>query len=537
MPSTPTPSTPVPSMTPTDDPEVVLAAAEKGTTALNFVTGLMPEIVSLAVEVGNGNQGAARLLSKATAVANACNKTLALCHDVLAPCAAAVASCEDAITTVLLTHGDLTKMRVEIETNAGYHLEVGGFDPNLNGNGVNHKMTTHQFRHQFNDVPVVIAGIVSTEGGHPVTPLVNATLGAVHMKLDEPSCYGNGWHKYESVDWLAIHGGPHKTDQGVIFEVGKVDIKGPTWTQEVSFAQALGPSPVVIPTTNGQPAQFANMRISDVTDQGFKIHLEAAEKGKLYMEKFNSSTSVTVSWIAVPEGYGTIAGIDYTAQVTPKTISHKWTKFAFPHMKNPRVFGYGHDTANLRLRDQKDGSILLRDDRPAKCGFDNKTTAKFSAHLLVFEDTYEPPTPTPTEEPTAEPTLAPTEVPTTHSPSPSPSHTPTELPTPVPTTTPTEQPTETKLSDIKSHVLDKQEAEGAISILNRTETDTTVETKTHADCINEYNQCWADWWTHMETNFFACYRAKVSCTKAVAERVVASTPTPKTFTLWGRRRV
>merc|ERR1711998_556333 len=98
-----------------------------------------------------------------------------------------------------------------------------------------------------------------------------------------------------------------------------------------------------------------------------------------------------------------------------------------------------------------------RDDRPVKCGFDDKTTDKFSAHLLVFEDTYEPPTPTPTEEPTAVPTLAPTEVPTTHSPSPSPSHTPTEPPTPAPTTTPTEQPTETRLSDVESHVLDKQE--------------------------------------------------------------------------------
>ena len=93
--------------------------------------------------------------ASATAAMNACNRTLALCQDVLAPCAAAVASCEDAITTFQRTHGDLTKMLVKIElakidsdTKADYHLEVGGFDAKMNGNGVNHKMTTHNFRHQ-----------------------------------------------------------------------------------------------------------------------------------------------------------------------------------------------------------------------------------------------------------------------------------------------------------------------------------------------------------------------------------------------------
>jgi len=411
----------------------------------------------------------------------------------------------------------MSKRKLEIDTDRGYHLEVGGFSPKK-GNAVSHKASTHAFRHPYESPPVVIAGVVSFNGGHPVVPQVlNVTTGEVSMKLDEPACYDD-WHLPESADWLAIHSGPHKTDQGVIFEVGKQSIMGPDWNQ-ITFAQEFAVSPVVVPSVNGQPAEWTNLRIKDVNTKGFKIHLEAARKG----HKYSASGSVDVSWFAIPQGFGTISGIDYNAQVTKATISNKWTKFTFVNMNNPRIFAgvthNGGDTANLRLKDQTDGSILLRVDEPEKCGFDEHHPYHESAHLLVFEDTYVEPTQTPTEVPT---TLPPT----------------TDEPSFAPTQTPTETPTKKSvLSDTKTALWNQNEANGTIAILDAIK---TPKSKTEDDCHAEYSACSLDWWNHMSTDYFACSRAHTKCLDAVADKVADTDPSglpANLFSSWGRRRL
>jgi hypothetical protein len=262
------------------------------------------------------------------------------------------------------------------------HLEVGQFHPD-NKNGLNHKKTAHVFRHAFQTAPAVIAGVVSMNGGHPVVPEVaSISKTSMTMVLNEPSCYDQ-WHTLESADWLAVGEGLHTTDQGALFEVGSQTLKGGDW-KEVKFSRALSASPTVVPSINDKPSQWTNLRIKDVSRTGFKIHLEAEKPG----QEYPADASVKISWIAIPQGTGTISGMKYYAAVTAATITEKWTRVSFPKMTQPRIFaGVTHNgphTANLRLKDQTDSSVLLRMVEPEKCGFDGKHPGKESAHMLVI---------------------------------------------------------------------------------------------------------------------------------------------------------
>jgi hypothetical protein len=313
------------------------------------------------------------------------------------------------------------------------------------------------------------------------------------------------------MDWLAVSSGPHKTDQGVIFEVGETVLTGGSWNK-VTFQHTFASSPAVVPSVQGAPAQWANLRLKNVGVNGFEILLESAKKGTSYP----STASVKISYIAIPEGDGTIAGQDYAAKVTAAEITEKWSDYSFPKMSRPRVFaGVTHNgghTGNLRMKDQKDGSIAFRVDEPEKCGFDEIHPFAESAHIIVIQDSHIPPTATPTEAPTAEPTGTPTEVPTTKPPSPSPSASPTEVPSAEPTETPTEIPTVVSdgLSDTQSAAIDAGEAADSISIL---ESEGATGTKTAADCETEYQACAFNYpW-----NFAACGQAKRLCNLAVAQ--------------------
>jgi hypothetical protein len=370
------------------------------------------------------------------------------------------------------------------------HLEVGQFHP-ANKNGVDHKKTTHAFQHNYKTEPVVIAGVVSMNGGHPVVPqVVNVSKDAVTMRLDEPSCYDD-WHLPESADWLAIGKGLHKTDQGVAFEVGTQELKGGDW-QDVKFTHALASSPVVVPSINGQPAQWANLRIMSVSTSGFKIHLEAERPG----QKYPADASVKISWIAIPEGTGSINDIKYEAKVTAAIITEKWTKFSFPQITNARIFaGVTHNgghTATLRLKDQKDGSVMLRMDEPERCGFDEKHPYAESAHMLVIQDTNEPFV-TPTDVPTAVPTTTPTESPTTlppttDKPSFSPTATPTEEPTAVPTATPTEDPTQVATTTSYQSKANRTQGSVTVSLPQIVKTALHIRQEKKA-CMDDWNYC------------------------------------------------
>lgn len=508
------PTTLPPTATPTDDPIQVALVGAQATKKYEMAKSFMPEVVQIAGNISATQS--ADLSAPAEAATKVCESALLLCDkSELAPCEAAMTACQKSVEDVLNIKGDLMKKLALKKLNEGYHVEVGQFHPDVN-KGIDHKETTASFRHTFAATPVVIAGVVSFLGGHPVVPEVTAvTTSSATIKLAEPSCYDT-WHKCESMDWLAVSAGPHKTDQGVIFEVGETVLKGGDWNK-VTFQHTFASSPAVVPTVQGEIAQWANLRLKNVNVNGFEILLESAKKGTTYP----STASVKISYIAIPEGDGTIAGQDYAAKVTAAEITEKWSEYSFPKMTRPRVFaGVTHNgghTGNLRLKDQKDGSIKLRVDEPQKCGFDEIHPFAESAHLLVIQDSHVPPTATPTEVPTAEPTLTPTEVPTTmdpttDAPSRDPTATPTEAPSSHPTTTPTELPTVVSdgLSDTQSAAIDAGEAADSISIL---ESEGATGTKTAADCETEYQACAFSYpW-----NFAACGQAKRLCNLAVSQ--------------------
>jgi len=277
-------------------------------------------------------------------------------------------------------------------TRAAVHLEVGQYtdtqsgtfekDKELNEGGITHAPKTQTFSKAFTQKPVVLAGVVTMDGGHPVVPSVEGlTATSATMRLHEPDCYDD-WHTTETLAWTAMEAGIHETDAGVKFEMGSALVSGGGW-MPVKFSAPIEGDVVVVPTIQSKTDEWTNLRIQKVTSTGFEVLLEAAKKNE------HVKGSETVGFMAIPAGDGTIAGRKYHARLTPTEMTEAWRTYSFPATSNPRVFAgmthNGGDTANLRMKGLTGSSLQFRVHEPSKCGWDDKHPGKEQVHLVVLE--------------------------------------------------------------------------------------------------------------------------------------------------------
>eukprot|EP00451_Oxyrrhis_marina_P002940 CAMPEP_0204272786 /NCGR_PEP_ID=MMETSP0468-20130131/22277_1 /ASSEMBLY_ACC=CAM_ASM_000383 /TAXON_ID=2969 /ORGANISM="Oxyrrhis marina" /LENGTH=642 /DNA_ID=CAMNT_0051248669 /DNA_START=66 /DNA_END=1994 /DNA_ORIENTATION=- len=279
-----------------------------------------------------------------------------------------------------------------LEGTSGVHLEVGHYSDAREGEfqaagqqnegGITHEPKTQKFTKVFGKAPVVIAGVVTIDGSHPVVPTIQKiTTDAATLRLDEPDCYDE-WHTTETLDWLAAPAGVHRTMEGVTFLVGTAEISGGDWSK-VKFAQPLEGELVVVPTLQQEPGEWLNLRVQNVVSEGFEVLMESSRPNK------NFAGTATVGYIAIPKGEGRIAGRQYSAQVTPAEISEEYQTYKHTSVPNAAVFGApthnGGDTANLRMANNDETSIKLRMHEPEECGWDGEHPGLESAMLLFVQ--------------------------------------------------------------------------------------------------------------------------------------------------------
>eukprot|EP00451_Oxyrrhis_marina_P047536 CAMPEP_0204449734 /NCGR_PEP_ID=MMETSP0470-20130426/99989_1 /ASSEMBLY_ACC=CAM_ASM_000385 /TAXON_ID=2969 /ORGANISM="Oxyrrhis marina" /LENGTH=816 /DNA_ID=CAMNT_0051449557 /DNA_START=62 /DNA_END=2512 /DNA_ORIENTATION=+ len=251
----------------------------------------------------------------------------------------------------------------------------------LNSARVDHTPTEVAFETPLKASPVVIAGVPSFFGGDAVVPVVvSAAAGSAKLRLHEPDCY-DGRHLKEQLDWLAISPGNHTTEQGVAFVVGTAEVSGSQWTRVLFPERLTGGGIVVVPTLQRESEEWTNLRLKNVNAAGFEVLLEASRRNEQHIG------GVTLGYIAIPAGRGTIDGRRYVAQVTPFEITHAWSKYTVD-LADAAVFAgmthVGWDTASLRLHRGRDG-VFLRAHEPQRCGWDIVHPAKERAFLLFVE--------------------------------------------------------------------------------------------------------------------------------------------------------
>eukprot|EP00451_Oxyrrhis_marina_P007936 CAMPEP_0204276710 /NCGR_PEP_ID=MMETSP0468-20130131/28683_1 /ASSEMBLY_ACC=CAM_ASM_000383 /TAXON_ID=2969 /ORGANISM="Oxyrrhis marina" /LENGTH=636 /DNA_ID=CAMNT_0051253385 /DNA_START=73 /DNA_END=1983 /DNA_ORIENTATION=- len=250
------------------------------------------------------------------------------------------------------------------------------------------KPADQSFGMQFGEQPALLVGPLSRRGGHAaVAEVVSSSLQGLALGIREPACGYDNKHTKEDVAWMALEQGEFKTDQNVHFQVGRVSVTG-MGPHEVAFTTDKYPIKgsaivVVASLSSGNSGAWMNVRIKQATPGGFSFVLNS--------EKQDGTNEYTeeVTFVAIPQGKGTIYGHHYQAELFTKSLTHKFNKYSFEEQEKPAIFASasyrGKEPAGIRMKAEPGSKVSLMLDEPKECWGNGAHTAE-DVHLLVIDE-------------------------------------------------------------------------------------------------------------------------------------------------------
>jgi metal-dependent HD superfamily phosphatase/phosphodiesterase len=262
---------------------------------------------------------------------------------------------------------------VAIETVAGL-TEGLKFEAALTPDSVTHATTDIAFLETFDSVPILLAGIQTSDGGD-TSALRFSALSATGASLfieEERSADSETDHTTEVVGYFALDGGviralavePNTTplpQAGAIGESGSVtagQADKSTW-QSVSFARSYADPVVVMGPPSYVGAHPLTVRVRNVTSNGFQFQIDEWD----YLDGAHAAESI--GYLVVEAGSHALA--DGTKLVAGKTTaSHAWKGVSLSGLSGTpvvlaQVAGVAESSAvTVRLRNASAASFQIR---------------------------------------------------------------------------------------------------------------------------------------------------------------------------------
>ena len=230
--------------------------------------------------------------------------------------------------------------------------------------------------------PVVVAGPISFNGGHPtVVRIRNVDADGFEFQLDEWD-YKDGGHTTETVGWMVLEAGIHTLSDGTKIEAGTSTVNH-SWSS-LTFDSSFSATPVVLSqTTTANDGAAVTTRMRNVSSSGFQVQLEEEEAAD------GTHGNETVSWIAIESGVGTSDGVAFEAGTTGDNVKHKWKTINFGTFDSTPVFlanmqtTDGGDTSALRYRNLDNNSVqIFVEEEQSRDNERNHTTENVGYLLL-----------------------------------------------------------------------------------------------------------------------------------------------------------
>jgi hypothetical protein len=221
---------------------------------------------------------------------------------------------------------------------------------------VNHTWQQVRFTVPFLD-PVVVAKPLSANGSDPaVVRIRNVTPNGFDIRVQEWD-YLDATHPTETVGYLVIERGSFILDDGtadgIRVEADTFDTNRTSFTS-IPFSHPFNVAPVVLAAVNSvNEAAAVTGRLRNISSTAFQFRMQEQEKNP------NSHAMETVAYIAWESSSGTIDGLTFEVNATPKAVTHLFYHIGFTApFANLPVFvadmqtTSGGDTANLRWRNK-----------------------------------------------------------------------------------------------------------------------------------------------------------------------------------------
>lgn len=205
--------------------------------------------------------------------------------------------------------------------------------------------------------PVAVAPTLSYQGPHPASPRVREVTGDGFDVRVEEWRYLDGWHRTESVGYLAGEAGAHATAGGTRFELGRVRTDH-RWSA-VSFDADFSVPPIVF--SNAQTRNGAHpvvTRTKDVSASGMRVRLQEEEAEGPHLEE-------TVGYLAIEAGIGDLNGRGFEAGIQ-RNVDDGWQTVAFygsyerPTFLADTQTTRGDNTATVRYRNLTGSSVQVK---------------------------------------------------------------------------------------------------------------------------------------------------------------------------------
>lgn len=191
---------------------------------------------------------------------------------------------------------------------------------------LNHQSKTITLSNTYEN-PVVIATVVTQNGGDPVTVRVlDVTSNSVTLRLQEPF-YKDDWHYFETVNLMVVEAGSWIMEDGSLLQAGTLNSSklSPQGFEAVTFGQSFDATPSVfsqVQTFNG--SDYVATRQTNPAAAGFSVTMQEEEARNNF-----GHAQETIGWVAIEQGSGTWNGIAYEAGASAKTVTNNFQSVSF----------------------------------------------------------------------------------------------------------------------------------------------------------------------------------------------------------------
>jgi hypothetical protein len=249
---------------------------------------------------------------------------------------------------------------------------------------VDHNWKRVAFDQTFTN-PVVVAGPISLNGGHPaVVRIRNVDDSGFDIRVQEWD-YLDGWHTMETVSYLVMEKGTYTLDDGTRIEAANLETGAAAVFEGIAFEDAFNVKPVVMTSVvSFNDADTVTGRVKYITTDGFSYRFQEQDSN------VQDHGTETVAYIAWEPSMGLIGDTLYRVERTDNVVTHKNYSVSFdmqtdaaPAFLADMQTTDGGDAANVRCNNKGSLSVdVLIDEEQSKDSEVNHTTEAVGFILL-----------------------------------------------------------------------------------------------------------------------------------------------------------